>query len=69
MDQKKMYQNIVFELSDGRLISATVPAFCQLGDSVEVKRIRVTNPEELPKDYFFESLENNKPGAVRKNAG
>lgn len=57
MTEKKMYQNIVLELSDGRLISAAVPAFCHIGDRVLVRAIRVTNPERLPNGYTFEQLE------------
>lgn len=51
-----MYQNVIFELTDGRLILATVPAFCYAGDQVSVKEIRVTHPKELPKDCAFENL-------------
>ena len=44
---KDMYQNIILELADGRLIRATVPAFCHIGDKVSVRDIRVTNPKKL----------------------
>lgn len=57
MVENKMYQNLIFELSDGRLIQATVPAFCELGDPISVKEIRVTEPKELPKEYAFEKEE------------
>lgn len=53
----KMYQNIILELTDGRLISATVPAFCLVGDKIEAREVRVTNPKELPKDCTFEDVE------------
>ena len=53
----KMYQNIIFELADGRLINTTVPAFCFVGDKVKVKEIRVTHPKKLPKDCTFEDME------------
>lgn len=57
---KTKYQNIVFELTDGRLISATVPAFCLVGDKVNVREIRVTHPQELPADCSFEDVEYEK---------
>ncbi len=51
---KDMYQNIILELTDGRLIRATVPTFCHIGDKVSVQDIRVTNPERLPENCSFE---------------
>ena len=56
MTEKKMYQNIVLELSDGRLISAIAPAFCHIGDQVSVRKLRVTHPTELPEGCSFEDL-------------
>lgn len=53
----QLYQNIIFELTDGRLISATVPAFCLVEDKVNVREIRVTHPKELPADCSFEDVE------------
>jgi len=60
MDKGKMFQYVIFELSDGRLVQATVPAFCHIGDHVSVSKIRVTNPEELPEDYSFEYINKEK---------
>ena len=62
MAEKRMYQNVVFELTDGRLICASVPAFCHVGDQVSVKAIRVTNPVELPEGCSFENLERDSEG-------
>jgi len=60
MDSKviksKMCQNLILELSDGRIIYATVPAFCKVGDQVSVKEIRVTNPKKLPDGCNFEQV-------------
>ena len=59
MTEKKMYQNIILELSDGRLISATAPAFCHVGDKISIKEIRVAPPKELPKGYSYEQLKDD----------
>ena len=56
MDNQR-YQNLILELSDGRLISTTVPAFCHVGDQVSVRAIRVTESKELPEDCAFEEME------------
>ena len=56
----KMYQNLILELSDGRLINTTVPAFCKVGDQISITAIRVTNPKELPEGCSFEELETFK---------
>ena len=54
MKKPEMYQNIILELADGRLVRATVPAFCHIRDKVSVRDIRVTNPEKLPDNCSFE---------------
>lgn len=64
----ELYQSIVFELSDGRLITATVPAFCHVGDPVSVKEIRVTNPSELPEGFSFDELVKDEPRVIQKDA-
>jgi hypothetical protein len=56
MNKNRMYQNVMLELSTGKLIHVTVPAFCQVGDRITVKEIRVTNPKELPTGCSFEEL-------------
>lgn len=57
---KEKYQNIVLELTDGRLIKATVPAFCHRGDEISIRDIRVTNPKKLPDNCSFENVEYEK---------
>ena len=64
MTEKKMYQNIVLELSDGRIISAIAPAFCRVGDQISVRELRVTHPKELPEGCSFENL-----GEARNDSG
>ena len=60
MIENKMYQTLILELSDRRLVSATVPAFCHIGDPISVMAIRVTEPKELPEGCSFEELEVTK---------
>ena len=57
MAKTKMYQNLILELTDGRLVNATVPAFCHVGDPISIRAIRVTNPKSLPDNCSFEDLE------------
>ena len=60
MTEKKMYQTIVSEPFDGRITSATAPAFCHVGDQISVRELRVTQPKELPEGCSFERLEDDQ---------
>jgi hypothetical protein len=58
MTKNKEYQDIVFELSDGRLIAAKVPVFFMVGDpAISVREVRVGLPQELPKDCYWEETD------------
>lgn len=51
-----MYQNIVLELSDGRLIAASVPVFLKAGDPpISIREMRVPPPREFPENCFWEN--------------
>ena len=48
-NKKERYQMIIFHLSDGRTIKATVPEFCKEGDTLLLlPQFEVTEPKELP---------------------
>lgn len=57
----KMFQNIKLELSNGKAVEATVPAFMssKQADELDIKvvSISITEPISLPKGSFFEVLE------------
>jgi hypothetical protein len=46
------YQNIILTLAGGERIIATVPAFCEAGETLHVANIEVKEPQDL------------KPGSV-----
>lgn len=57
----KMYQNIVLELSDGRLIVASVPVFFKVGDpAISVREVRVSLPQKLSEGCHWEDIPNNE---------
>ena len=54
------FQNIVLELSDGRKVQATVPAFCKTDDelaNLHIVKIEMTRPQPLPKDSKFKVID------------
>jgi hypothetical protein len=44
------YQNIILTLAGGERIIATVPAFCEVGETLHVANIEVKEPQELEAD-------------------
>ena len=54
------FQNIVLELSDGRKIKATVPAFCETEEelaNIHILKIGMTQPQPLPKESNFKIID------------
>ena len=58
LQDSKKYQTIILRLSDGRRISALVPAFLDRGEvDVDVVSIQVTEACELPDSMYFGRLD------------
>jgi hypothetical protein len=54
---KDMFQNIMLTLSDGRNIVATVPAFCEGEEDLQIIKAVFTEPMPLPDGFHFENAE------------
>ena len=49
----KCYQVVKLHLTDGRVIKATVPAFCNTGESVSVQSVELTQPIKMQEGYSW----------------
>lgn len=57
MTDLEKYQVISLYLSDGRVIKATVKAFCEVGDKLcLLPQIEVTEPRKMPKNCYWSTL-------------
>ena len=54
---QEMYQTVIFVLSDGREIRASVPAFWDGKNDVAVRSVKVTEAKPMPKGYYFEAFD------------
>lgn len=52
-DDRVYYQNLIFTLSTGKKVVATVPAFCDTGDDLRVTQVQVTRPIPLGEGWSF----------------
>lgn len=51
-------QNIILELSNGERVVATVPEFIKKeGEDIQVRKVMVTPPRELPDGCTFTNIE------------
>lgn len=65
--KREMFQNIVLELSDGRLIAATTPMFFQEGDPpITVKEVRVAQPQKLPEGCYWEKSKDSELPVIKQ---
>lgn len=55
-DLDNKYQVILVYLNDGRVIKATVPAFCVEEDEVRVDNIMLTEPMPIPPGMSFTTI-------------
>jgi hypothetical protein len=60
-NSKKMYQNCIVTLSDGRKLTFIGPAQAFDRDKgIAIVDIAFTNPKPLPENCYFETLDNEK---------
>ena len=55
-------QNLILILEDGREIVATVPEFIKHGEILNVMKIRISEPYELPEGCTWEELDCKESG-------
>lgn len=55
----EFFQNITLELSNGKKVSASVPAFCLTEDEIKeivITSVTITKPLPMPKGSHFEII-------------